>query len=209
MCWRDVYLGPSDFIVHDAGKNFMEATFQANTDLLHIRTKFLPVESANSMTIVERYLAPMRRAFNIICKEAPETGQDEALQMAVKAINDSGGPDGPVPPLLVFGALPRPGLPTDSPAPSTFKRAVALGNAISAMSKHFAKSQVRDVLNTRNGPEVSDIHKVPIGFPVLVYRPGNDKWEGSFSILDICGENVTVLTPKGATKFRSTVVKSY
>lgn len=158
-----------DSIVHDAGTNFMGAAFQANTDMLHIQ-KDGPRRFPNSMIFVERCHASIRRTININCKEAPDIGQDEALQLAVEAINDFVGPDGLVLTLLVFGALPRLGLPTDRPTPSTFERAAALRKAISAMSKDFAKRQARVALNTRNGSEVSDIHKAPIGFPVLVYR---------------------------------------
>lgn len=209
MCWIDVYLGPPDIVAHDAGKNFMGAAFQANTDMLHIRTKAVPVESANSMTVVERYHAPLRKAFHIIRKEAPDMEKEEVLQMAVKAINDSVGPEGLVPTLLVFGALPRLGLPTDAPTPSTFQRATALRKATAEMSRHFASRQIKDALATRNGPDVSDIHTAPIGSAVLVYRPSKDMWEGPYSLLDIQGEDIIVLTPKGPQKFRSTVVKRY
>lgn len=126
MCWLDVYLGPLDIIVHDAGKNFIASEFQANADMLHIGTKSIPVESANSMKVVDRYHARLRRAFSIIQKEAADMDKTEVLQMAVKAINDSVGLDGLVPTLLVFGALPRLGLPTDRPSPSTLNRALAL-----------------------------------------------------------------------------------
>lgn len=51
------------------------------------------------------------------------------------------------------------------------------------------------------------IYKTPTGAFVLVYRPENDKWEEPYSILDIRGGNVVLLTPKGAQKVRSTVVK--
>lgn len=129
--------------------------------------------------------------------------------MSVKAINDSVGPDGLVPTLLVFGALPRLGLPTDPPTPSTFKRAIALRKATKAMSKHFSSRQVKDALKVRNGPDVTEIHKTPIGAPVLIYRPEKDKWEGPYSLLEINGEDVIALLPKGPTKFRSTVVKPF
>lgn len=62
LCWIDVYLGPPDVIAHDAGKNFMAEGFFANANLLDIRTKSIPIESANSMTIVERYHQPIRRS---------------------------------------------------------------------------------------------------------------------------------------------------
>lgn len=174
-CWIDVYLGPPDVIAHDAGKNFMGRAFQANADMMHIKTKSIPVEAAHSMSIVERYHKPIRRAFNVIKKEAADLDKEDALQMAVKAINDSTGPDGIVPTLLVFGALPRLGLPNDQPSPSTFKRAAALRKATEAMSREFAKRQVREAMASRNGPNVTAIHDTPVGSPVLVYRPEKDK----------------------------------
>lgn len=88
----------------------MGSVFLENADILHIRTKYMSVESTNSMAVVERYHAPIRREFNIIQKEAPDIKNDDALQMALKAKNDSVGPDELVPTLLVFGALPRLGL---------------------------------------------------------------------------------------------------
>jgi hypothetical protein len=115
MSWIYVYLGPPDVIAHDAGNNFMGAAFLAKADMMHIPNKSIPVESSNSKTIVDRYHSPIRRAFNIIRKEAPDLDPDAALQMTVKAINDSVGPDGLLPTLLMFGARPRLGLPADKP----------------------------------------------------------------------------------------------
>lgn len=153
----------------------MGRIFQSNNDMLHIDTKSIPVEAAHSMSIVERYHQPVRRAYKMIKKETPDTDNETTLQMAIKSINDSVGPDGLVPTLLVFGALPRLGLPTDQPTPSTFKRAVALRKATESMSRHFVSRPVRAALNSRNGPNITDIHKAPLGSKVLVYRPELDK----------------------------------
>ena len=68
----------------------------------------VPVEAHWSIGKVERYHAPLRRAFNIISAElGSNVSKDVILQMAVKAINDTAGPDGIVPTVLVFGAYPR------------------------------------------------------------------------------------------------------
>lgn len=93
-------------IAHNAGKNFMTAAYQSNVDMLRIRTKSVQVESASSMTVVERCHPSIRRAYNIVKMEAPDTEDEQALQMAVIAINESVGSDGSVPTLLVFGASP-------------------------------------------------------------------------------------------------------
>jgi hypothetical protein len=67
--------------------------------------KIVPVEAHNSVGIVERYHGPVRRAYQIITAEVRDIGKDMALQMAFKAINDSAGPDGLIPALLVYARL--------------------------------------------------------------------------------------------------------
>jgi len=106
LCWIDVYLGPPDQIVHDVGKNFSSAEFRQQTKAMAIEVKEVPVEAHNSVGKVERYHAPLRRAYEIISSELEDASEELTLQMAVKAVNDSAGPDGLVPTLLVFGAYP-------------------------------------------------------------------------------------------------------
>jgi hypothetical protein len=55
---------------------------------------------------MERYYAVVQRAFSIVTTEIPDIGKDIALQMAVKAVNNTAGPNGLVLTLLVFGAYP-------------------------------------------------------------------------------------------------------
>jgi hypothetical protein len=56
---------------------------------------------------VERYYGLIRRAYDIIITEISGISKEIGLQIAFKAINDSVGPNGIVPTLLVYGALPR------------------------------------------------------------------------------------------------------
>lgn len=100
--------------------------------------------------------------------------------MVAKSINDSIGPVGVVPAFYLFVSLPRRGLPTDGPTPSTLERAVSLRKATTAMSKHFASRQIRDAFKTRKDPDVSKIHRTPIGAHMLVYGLEKDKWDGSY-----------------------------
>ena len=71
------------------------------------KVKIIPVEAHNSVSIVKRYHGSVRRAYQIITAEVPDVSKDTALQMAFKAVNDSTGPDGLVPTLLVYGAYLR------------------------------------------------------------------------------------------------------
>lgn len=70
-CWIDVYLCPPDVIDHDAGKNVLGEAFQTNLDMLHIRTKAIPVKAAHSVSFIERYYVPDRRAFHNIKNKPP------------------------------------------------------------------------------------------------------------------------------------------
>jgi len=54
--------------------------------------------------------------------------------MAFKVINDSIGPNGLIPTLLVFGAYPRI-VESDVPNPTVIKRAVALKKAMEEVKK--------------------------------------------------------------------------
>jgi hypothetical protein len=51
---------------------------------------------------VKRYYTPLCQAFKIITKELPRVLKQFVLQMAIKAVNDTAGPDGLVSTLLVF-----------------------------------------------------------------------------------------------------------
>ena len=64
----------------------------------------MPVEAYNLVGIVERYYSPLRRIYRIITIELPDISKDMALQIVFKAINDSAGPNGLIPTLLVFRA---------------------------------------------------------------------------------------------------------
>lgn len=211
LCWVNVYLGTPDIVTHDGGKQFIAKVFQTNAALLHITTKCVPIESPNLMSYVERYHAPIQHSYKIVLAEAAELDAEAAFQIAVKSVSDSIGPDGLVPTLLVYGALPRLGFPNDPPTQPTFQRAIALRKATEAMTKHFSKSQVSSAVRMRNGPDTSDIHSAPIDSHVLVYRPELDKWDGPFMLLEIQGEACTVLLPppSGPKQFRTTVVKRF
>jgi hypothetical protein len=214
ICWIDVYLGPPDLINHDAGTNLRSTEFQQYARSLNITTKEVPVEAAHSIGIVERYHKPLRRAYEVIMDElkGSEKGtlwdKASALQMAVKAVNDTAGPDGITPTLLVFGAFPRLSA-LDPPAPSIAQRAAAIKKAMAEIVKLRATRQVTEALRTRNGPRTEELHALPIGSDVLVWRVHLKKWKGPYKLLSIQGETATLELPYGPTRFRTTSVKPY
>ncbi|KAK1989617.1 hypothetical protein LX36DRAFT_594372, partial [Colletotrichum falcatum] len=149
MCWIDVYLGPPDWIITDAGLNFHAAEFKRAARALFIEVKEIPIEAHNSIGKVERYHGALRRAYEIIRNES-DAEPEVALQLAVKAVNNTAGPDGLVPTLLVFGAYPR--ISDNSPpSPSTLQRGEAVKKAMDEVRQLHAKRQVSEALATRNG----------------------------------------------------------
>ncbi len=102
----DVYLRLLAFVIYDLGTNFNSKEFRDNARIMDIKTKQMPVKVHNSIRLVERYYVPLRRVYNILLKELPDLLKEERLQIVIKAINDTAGPNGIVPTLLVFGAFP-------------------------------------------------------------------------------------------------------
>jgi hypothetical protein len=117
--------------------------------------------------MVERYHRPLRCIYQILQVELCGIDKDIVLQMAFKALNDSAGPDGLVPTLLVFGAYPRL-VNSDPLAPTVTQRAAAICKAMAEVRKLRAERQVAEALQTRNGPQTSDIHGLPLNSDVLV-----------------------------------------
>ena len=116
---------------------------------------------------VERYYTVIRRAYFIIITKLHGINKDIALQMSFKAINDSVGPDGIVPTLLVYGAYPRM-VKSDPLSLTVLQRATIVKKAMTEIRKLQAKRQVNDALNTRNGLNTFDIHELPLNSDVLV-----------------------------------------
>ena len=205
--WMDTYVGPPDVIVHDAGTNFASKEFRDNAKVLAIDVHEVPVEAHNAVGKVERYHGPLRRAFQIIKADLPGTTDDHVLQIAIKAINDTAGPNGIVPTLLVFGAYPRM-TDTSQPAPSTSVRANALYKAMAEVRRLKAARQVQDALNTRNGPNtLVTLNLIPPA-EVRVHRE-NIGWTGPHIMVARDEETCTVDINGKRTNFRTTVVKPY
>jgi hypothetical protein len=89
--------------------------------------------------------------------------------MAIKAVNNTAGPDGLVSTLLVFGTYPRIAT-TDTLFLTVTERGKAITKAMKQIAELHAKRQVTDALRQQNGPNISDTLNVLIGEDVLVYR---------------------------------------
>lgn len=125
------------------------------------------------MDHVERYHSPLRVAYEKIRESLPKSETDsECLQLAVKAVNDTIGPEGLVPTLLVFGAIPRPAR-IEQAGPQV-ERAKALDKAMDNVRKEQASRRIAFGLKTLKCPKgkehSKEIRLLPAGEQVYLNR---------------------------------------
>ena len=85
----------------------MSKEFIQYINTIGIKVKIVPVKAYNLIGIVEYYYSPIRYVYLIIITEIQDIDKDIVLQMAFKAINNTIGPDGLMPILLVYSTLSR------------------------------------------------------------------------------------------------------
>jgi len=90
-----------------------------------------------------------------------------ALQIAVKAVNNTASLDRLVPTLLVYGAYLRISN-LNPPAPSIIEQAAAIRKAIAKIVKLRAKQAVNNALHYRNGPNITLVYDLPLNSKVLI-----------------------------------------
>jgi hypothetical protein len=131
----------------------------------------VPVKAHNGVGQVKRYHTPLRHTYEIIQDELKNEhiNKEIMLQIAVKAINNSAGPDSIVPTLLVFGAYPRL-TKIDPPSPLVTKRAKAIRVATKKVRRLQAERRVKDALAMRNSPNTKNTLDLPLQSDVRVWR---------------------------------------
>jgi len=176
----------------DAGSQLRSAPFQALLSSSGIKMRPSGVESHNALGAGERYHAYLRELFKRIRADHPAIPIALAVSMSVWAMNQTAGPDGLSPILLVFGVHPRmPVNPVD--LPNHRDRCKALLEARSAMTKHLGRSCLDRALRSQV-PKAAMADICP-GMDVLVYREKpTDKWEG---LLQLAGAKSRPYAPDG------------
>lgn len=210
-CWSRVYLGPPDYLRIDQGSNFVSKEFLDNAESDGITILEARIESLSTMSHSERYHGPLRVTYTKIRDSMPRAETDaDCLQLAVKCLNDTVGPEGLCPAVLVYGTIPKTARRT--PADSQIQRARTIDKARELLLKEFAKRKVAFALRHTHSPkrkeQEEELSKLPFGAPVYVYRDKPKKWEGPFKFVHLDGNTVTVQLPHGRRIFRSTAVKA-
>jgi hypothetical protein len=149
--------------VYNAGKNFITIEFKQLISLMLIKVKEVFVKAYNSVGLVERYHALLRRAYKIIKEELKDKhiNKEMILQMAVKAVNDSARSDEIVLILLVFGLYLRM-TKIDPLSLIIAKRAEAIRAATKKVRRLYAKQQVNDAFVIRNSLNTIATEELPL-----------------------------------------------
>jgi hypothetical protein len=155
--------------MHNAGKNFTATEFKQLASFMLIKVKKVLVKAHNSVGLVERYHALLRRAYKILKAELKNEhiNKEVILQITVKAVNDSAGPDEIVLTLLVFGLYPRM-TEINALSPTIVKRAEAIRAATKEVRRLHAKRQVNDALAMRNSLNTMATVDLPLQSDVCV-----------------------------------------
>lgn len=180
--WFHVYMGFPDVIAHDQGPQFTSEEWKGLLQLHGITSKASGVESHNALGTNERYHRFLRNVFAKIRADDPTISTELALSTAVRAVNDTAGPSGLVPTLLVYGTMPK--IPINaSKLPDQKSRMKAMANARKEMSTIVARDRVDRALRLRV-PSASD-SQISIGDEVLMFRENPiGKWMGPYVIAD-------------------------
>lgn len=206
-------MGPPDYLGVDQGTAYISDEFRSNAEAHGIKIQPAPIETPGSIGIVERYHAPLRRSFTKIRESLDRTKatDEECLKMAVFAVNSTMGPEGLIPMLLVFGAIPRPARTILSP--TQLERQKAIEAARHAAQHEQAKRRVAFALRHPSGPKAKEasaaLQNLPPGSKVMVYRTKSKSWEGPFRFIDCEGETAVIQLPRGRRVFRSVCVKPW
>lgn len=146
--WVTVYVGYPNRIRADQGSVFTFRFWNDVTALNGIKLQFSGVEIHNSLGIGERYHALLRRTFRVIRACYLKLNPEVALRLAVKAANDTLGPDGHVPSRLVYGVDPS--FPVvNARLPAQRERMKALETAKKEMATVTAELRIQQALRSK------------------------------------------------------------
>ena len=173
----------------DQGTNF-DRLFIKMAAQSNVEVQKTAIEVHSSLGLCKRFHQPLRTIYRKIMVSHPETDNTLALSLAVKAMNDTLGPEGFVPSALVFGEYPE--VHTESETPrgrlNLQQRSALATSAREECQKIMAKMKVSRALRHKTSRGATQTYEV--GSKVLVWRErvyANriGEWIGPFSVVNV------------------------
>jgi len=202
-CWASVYTGFPEIVRLDRQSGFTADEFRNYAKNVGVNLQFSGIESHNAIGSGERYHMPLRRVFNVLKKEHTSLNDKNILRIALKGINDTMGPNGLVPSLLVFGVLPSFPSPSRN-TPDQQERFEALRNARAEMESIVAEQRIRKALKSKLPPATKYLIKP--GDQVRVYRELSKRWDGPFTVTKVSNKIISVTDGNTVKEFNITSI---
>ena len=165
LCWSSVYTGLPHHVMVDEGSQFCKI-FAELSALHDVKLEQSGVQSHHSLGIGERYHKPLRDTYRKLKLDHPSMQRQVLLALAVKAMNDTLGPEGFVPSSLFFGEFPslRTFIGPIIPRPTLAERAHTAQAARRLMAKHLAQTRIHRALKHNTKRERSRISTLATKF---------------------------------------------
>lgn len=100
--WVTLFVGFPNTLRLDHESCFDSELFRANSAEVGMKLQFSGVESHNFIGVGEKYHNPLRRVFMKSSEDFPRMKKETVLRLALKGCNDTLGPNGLVPTLLLW-----------------------------------------------------------------------------------------------------------
>ena len=185
-CWATIYTGLPNRILTDQGTQF-QGRFVDLARAADVDVSSTGIEAHSSLGLCERYHEPLRTTVRKIMVSFPSTEKELALACAVKAMNDTLGPEGLVPSALVFGEYPQIRARSENATerPTTAQRGEVAEMARKEMSRIMATMKTRRALHHAVPPSCDRTYE--LGDKVLIWREKQvsqriGEWLGPFEV---------------------------
>lgn len=197
-CWSTVYLGLPNVLRIYQEASFNSEKFMALADSHGVILQFSGVESHNSIGKGERYHPPLRRVFDLLCRNNPNMKKELLLRYAIKGVGYTANMDGLVPSLLVFGVVPSFPM-TEKPLPNQRARLQAIVDARLEMGRIVTEQRITRALRSKLPPAVT--HDIRVGQESLVYREKKKRWVGPYTVSRIEDKRAFISDGKSTRPF--------
>lgn len=190
QAWALVYTGLPDVVHTDAGSCFTSKPWEFMMTANRIEHVVSGVESHHSLGSGEQAHHPLRRIYYKVRLDHPKMSQALALQLARKAMNETSGPNGLIPLLLVSGLMPsyrHVGLSDHTENKVRFQ---AMLTARNEYLRHVNDTRVNRMLGSAV-PSACD-RKLSVGQLAYVWREGNKRYNGPYTVLNVNGDNSVI-----------------
>lgn len=189
ICWASMYPGYPDKFRVDQDSIFKSKEWHQLSADAGIEIQMSGIESHNALGAGKRYHKPLRDIYTKFRADTPSICPDLAVKLATKAMNDTLGPEGLVPSMLVFGVLPH-FPPASTPLLSHTDRMHAMEVVRLEMTNISSKLRLQRALCSKIPPATRYI--VRPGDDVYVHNEREKRWKRPFQVIRTFDKQVFV-----------------